>query len=114
MIIDGVDYRIAIVGEAPGEDEENYRRPFVGASGQFLTNIMRNEAGINRQACLDWQRLPAPASAERDQPVSTGTARRFKMASTELAHDIARFDPHLCVLSGNTPLRAAVGAHCQD
>ena len=69
---------IAIIGEAPGEDEENYRRPFVGASGQFLTNIMRNEAGINRQACLDRQRLPASATARTKSAFSIGMALRSK------------------------------------
>jgi uracil-DNA glycosylase len=39
--------RIAIVGEAPGADEEVAGRPFVGRSGQLLNSIM-SELGIDR------------------------------------------------------------------
>jgi len=39
--------RIALVGEAPGEDEENSGLPFMGAAGQELT-VMLKEAGIVR------------------------------------------------------------------
>src|SRR6266446_6214204 len=50
-IIEPKESRIALIGEAPGEDEENHRRPFVGKSGNFLTNILR-DVGIDRQVCL--------------------------------------------------------------
>lgn len=42
---------IAIVGEAPGQDEEWLRRPFMGASGQELTSML-SDAGIDRTQCL--------------------------------------------------------------
>jgi uracil-DNA glycosylase len=45
-----VDYKIALVGEAWGADEERLRQPFVGKAGQFL-NAMLQEAGINRSEC---------------------------------------------------------------
>lgn len=38
---------IVLVGEAPGEDEERVGMPFIGASGQELTQILK-EAGIDR------------------------------------------------------------------
>jgi uracil-DNA glycosylase len=109
IIVDGVDYRIAVIGEAPGEDEENYRRPFVGASGQFLTNIMCNEADINRQACLIGN-VCQHRPPLNEITVFDWEGPEIQDGLTKLAHDIARFDPHLCVLLGNTPLRAAVGA----
>ena len=40
-------YRIALIGEAPGDDETNHRLPFVGISGKFLSTCLR-EAGIDR------------------------------------------------------------------
>lgn len=40
---------IAIVGEAPGVDEERCRMPFVGASGRML-NSMLNSHGISRNS----------------------------------------------------------------
>lgn len=43
--------RIAIVGEAPGDEEWWMKRPFVGASGQELRAQLR-AAGINADDCL--------------------------------------------------------------
>lgn len=51
--------RIAIVGEAPGNDEEKAGRPFVGMSGQEL-NRQLSQVGIIREDCyvtnLIWER----------------------------------------------------------
>jgi len=40
------DLRIAVVGEAPGEKEDQQGRPFIGAAGQFLRQHLSN-AGID-------------------------------------------------------------------
>jgi len=40
--------KIAIVGEAPGAEEERLNQPFVGPSGNLLNQILR-EVGLNRQ-----------------------------------------------------------------
>jgi uracil-DNA glycosylase family 4 len=45
-----LDSPIWIVGEAPGAEEELQGRPFVGASGRELTNML-NQAGIARTSC---------------------------------------------------------------
>ena len=42
--------KIAIIGEAPGSTEVKYGRPFVGASGQLLGQIMQN-VGLARSDC---------------------------------------------------------------
>ena len=42
--------KIAIVGEAPGRDEEREGRPFVGASGRLLDQMLA-AAGIARGEC---------------------------------------------------------------
>jgi uracil-DNA glycosylase len=42
--------KLAIVGEAWGEEEERQQLPFVGASGQELTRIL-SDAGIDRSQC---------------------------------------------------------------
>jgi len=41
---------LALVGEAPGADEERLGKPFVGPSG-FLLDQMLSAAGINRDSC---------------------------------------------------------------
>lgn len=42
------DARIIFVGEGPGEQEDAQGRPFVGAAGQFLNELL-SEAGIDRR-----------------------------------------------------------------
>ncbi|NPB00656.1 MAG: uracil-DNA glycosylase [Crenarchaeota archaeon] len=43
-----LDAEIMIVGEAPGEKEDEQGRPFVGPAGQLLTKIL-NSLGISRE-----------------------------------------------------------------
>lgn len=43
--------KIAIVGEAPGETEERWGKPFVGTSGKLLKELMA-DAGIREADCL--------------------------------------------------------------
>lgn len=43
-------YKIALIGEAWGEQEEQWKRPFVGPAGQEL-NRMLLDAGILREEC---------------------------------------------------------------
>ena len=40
--------RIVLIGEAPGETEDETGKPFVGRAGQLLDNFLK-EAGISRQ-----------------------------------------------------------------
>lgn len=40
--------KCVIVGEAPGEDEDNTGRPFVGKAGKLLTDILEKGGGIPR------------------------------------------------------------------
>jgi|SRR5579872_1750551 len=44
-------FKIALIGEAWGEEEEKQRTPFVGYSGRELTNLL-SEAGIHRADCF--------------------------------------------------------------
>jgi len=41
------DARIMLIGEAPGAQEDELARPFVGASGKLLTHLLQ-KAGISR------------------------------------------------------------------
>ena len=53
MIVEGVgpkDAKIAIIGEAPGHDEERKGIPFVGSAGKLLDRMLA-EAGIEHGGC---------------------------------------------------------------
>lgn len=56
-----VNARIMIIGEAPGKDEDEVGRPFVGFAGTQLDSILK-EAGISRGECyitnVCWDRPP--------------------------------------------------------
>lgn len=106
-IYHGADYRIAIIGEAPGANETAAGQPFVGASGQLLDGLLAR-ANINRAACF-------VGNVCQIQPPGNNIAK-FPWESKEiqqglavLREDLAKFQPNLCILLGNTPLRAAQG-----
>lgn len=94
--------KIAIVGEAPGQDEENYNQPFVGVSGRFLNLLLAN-ANISRKSCFVGnvcQVRPAGNNFNRHnwdgEEVQDGIAK--------LCQAINKFDPNVIVLLGNVPL----------
>ena len=50
-MISEMQHKIALVGEAWGEQEERERVPFVGPAGWQLNSMLR-DAGIRRDECL--------------------------------------------------------------
>ncbi len=106
-IIEPGTHRIALIGEAPGEDEENHRRPFVGKSGNFLTNLLR-DVGINRQSCFLGNVCQVRPPANRIEAFAWG-GPEITEGLNQLNENLRRFRPNICVLLGNTPLRAAKG-----
>jgi uracil-DNA glycosylase family 4 len=106
-IIEPTAYRIALVGEAPGEDEENHRRPFVGKSGQFLTNLLR-DVGIDRHQCLMANVCQYRPPANRIEAFAWDGIE-IQEGLAKLREDIRVYNPNICVLLGNTPLRSARG-----
>lgn len=97
-------YKIAIIGEAPGKDEVEMGRPFVGQSGMLL-NEMLSRANITRATCFAGnicQEQPdgnCLAMFEWDgEEITTGLSR--------LKTDLEAFRPTLIVLLGNATLHA--------
>lgn len=102
-----VPYRLAIVGEAPGSDEEAHGIPFVGASGRLLDSILAS-VGAMRSACFIGNvckyRPPGNDISEFgwDDP-------RVQEGLNELKHELSQFKPNCVLCLGNTPLRALSG-----
>lgn len=101
-------YRIAVIGEAPGEDEENHRRPFVGRSGQFLDNLLR-DLGIDRHKCLMGNVCQVRPPANRIEAFDW-SGPEITEGLEKLRVDIRLYNPNVVICLGNTPLRAARGA----
>jgi uracil-DNA glycosylase len=122
-----------IVGEAPGADEVERGRPFVGASGMELDAMLR-EAGLDRRECFltnvcherppSYQRNGKWVHNDIDQWFLGKTraktegicavASRYPAGPItggieELRSALAIHRPILCIALGNTPLWALTG-----
>jgi uracil-DNA glycosylase family 4 len=96
------DARIVLVGEAPGAKEDELGRPFVGASGTFLTALL-GEAGLAREDVFITNVLKARPPGNRD-PRADEVAHSWPWLEAQLAviqpelivplgrHALARFD----------------------
>ncbi len=101
------DYRLAIIGEAPGAEEANERKPFVGPAGKFL-NVLMHHAGINRHAIFMGNvcQFRPPTN---DLSAWGWESDEVQESLRILASEIAAFDPHCILLLGKYAQRAATG-----
>lgn len=117
--------KIAIVGEAWGEAEEQMRAPFVGASGHELTRML-DDAGIRRADCFltnvfnlrprpsnDISNLCAPKKEAGHSlpPIATGKyiRREYLPELERLAGELAECRPNVVVALGGTAAWALLG-----
>lgn len=96
--------RLAVVGEAPGEDEVTAGEPFVGASGRFLRAILSSCGGSTQQTFFGniCQHRPPNndiASFDFDGP-------EIQSGIETLKADLAEFQPHCVLLLGRTAFRS--------
>lgn len=100
--------RVMIVGEAPGEEEDQQGRPFVGRAGQLLDRMF-GAIGLSRDAVdaekalyitnvLTWR----PPGNRRPEAAEIAMMLPFLRRHVELAQ------PEILVLMGNTPCIAAL------
>lgn len=106
-VIPNAPYRIAIVGEAPGEYEENHGVPFVGPSGGLLNSVLRS-VGIDRNACYVGN-VCQVRPPQNDITKFDWTSDEIQSGLRQLKTDLNDYNPNICLLLGGTPLRAAAG-----
>lgn len=102
--------RIMIVGEAPGEEEENRRLPFVGRSGEELTRML-HEAGIARTDCFltNVCKYRPPGNKIEFFFEDKGLTRPnefIKEGLAELEQEIREVKPNVIIAFGNTAIWA--------
>lgn len=99
--------RIALVGEAPGDDEVDAGRPFVGPSGKCLNQMLRT-ASLDRSAMLVTNVFDEKAD---DNDVSAWMKDKSQVQSAfeRLDAEIARANPTVIVPLGGTALWAFLG-----
>jgi uracil-DNA glycosylase len=116
--------KIAIVGEAWGEQEERDRVPFVGYSGQELTRML-DEAGIHRSECfltnvfnlhppgnkVEWFCGPKSEGIEGYPALIKGKHVRteFIPELNRLSGEIVDNNPNVIIALGNTAMWALLG-----
>lgn len=101
--------RVLILGEAPGREEDQEGRPFVGRAGQLLDRMFA-AIGLSRTA-VDAEHalyitnvMPWRPPGNRDpEPLEIAMMQPFVERHIELV------DPDLIVVMGNTPLFALTG-----
>lgn len=108
------DAKIVIVGEAPGREEEIEGRPFSGASGRLLTQMLE-VAGINRNECYITNVMKIrPNGNDFSQFYLDGEKRyarsnQLEEAIKSLFVEIREISPNLIILVGDEALKAIAG-----
>lgn len=99
-------YRLAIVGEAPGKNEADAGVPFVGGSGRFLKALL-SKSGINFDSCFVGNICQfRPFNNEIEYFAWDGA--EIQSGLETLGHDLRKFQPNLVLLLGNCALKAAL------
>lgn len=99
-------HKIALIGEAPGRDEESQGKPFIGFSGTYLKGRLA-KANINFDQCF-------VGNVSQCKPPNNEIGY-FQWSGPEiqsglniLKDEINEFRPNLIVLMGNVALKAAL------
>jgi uracil-DNA glycosylase len=106
--------KIVLVGEAPGKEEELQLKPFVGGSGQLLTELLI-KAGIHRDECYITNVVKIrPPGNNFDVYYHDGEKRcqptDFLKTSIAALHDeLSTLKPNLIIPLGDEALRAVSG-----
>jgi len=104
--------KIALVGEAPGGEEEKAGQPFVGKAGKNLTeflmsiNLSRDEVYITNAVKL---RPSKPSPKTGKELNRTPSADEIKFFAPYLHRELEIIAPKYIVTLGNVPLRAVSG-----
>ena len=94
----------AVIGEAPGSNEDTEGRAFIGESGQILRKVFR-EAGIDPDVDVLW------TNVIRCRPPSnrTPSPRELKMCRELLEQEIRQLGPRRILAVGETAARVVTG-----
>lgn len=91
--------RVLLIGEAPGADEDEQGRPFVGRAGQLLTKVLAS-AGIERESVYITNTVKCRPPKNRDPQPDEMTA-----CDVYLQSQILLIDPAIIVTLGNIPTK---------
>ena len=92
------DSRVVIIGEGPGQEEDESGRPFVGKAGRLLTDILEKGGGIDRKKLYITNMVKCrPPGNRNPNAEEVNACRDFLEAQLLLIH------PDIVVTMGNVP-----------
>lgn len=106
-------YKVAVIGEAPGAEEDQNGVPFCGASGRFLSALLI-ASKMARDTCFIGNicnhRPPDNDFNALFTDSKTFSRHSLLQSSLErLEADLTLFNPNVCILLGRIPLYFATG-----
>jgi uracil-DNA glycosylase family 4 len=102
-----LDAALMLLGEAPGEDEDDGGLPFQGKAGKVLDSLL-DMAGLTREHLWITNTCLCRPKAEK-KANRAPTAPEIKACTPRLAEEITIVKPQIVVAMGNTPLYLITG-----
>ena len=102
-----IDAKIAFIGEAPGQSEEAQGRPFIGASGNLLNDIL-SDLNLSRNDIYITNVLKYRPPHNNFHAYKALGINLFDCIQ-ELKHEINQLNPNVCVVFGANALNALTG-----
>jgi len=100
-------FKLAIIGEAPGQEEIEQGKPFVGLAGKLLMALM-SRAGLTRQACF-MGNISQIRPTDNNIKLFSWAGPEIQSGLNQLQKELQEFNPNLCLLLGSTAMYAATG-----
>jgi uracil-DNA glycosylase family 4 len=94
---------IMLIGEAPGQDEDEEGIPFVGASGRLLNTILA-EVGIDRKDVYITNAVKCATADENQKP----PAKVINKCKKHVLEEISSINPKVIVCLGATALQSVL------
>ncbi|PYS78453.1 MAG: uracil-DNA glycosylase [Acidobacteria bacterium] len=96
--------RVMIIGEAPGKEEDETGRPFVGSAGRYLDHVLEG-TGLDREDFFITNTVKCrPPKNRTPKSIETRTC-----TSNYLFEQIELIDPELVMLLGGVAAKAVLG-----
>lgn len=99
--------RLAVIGEAPGQDEETAGEPFVGASGRLLRSVLGSTGIATDQ--IFYGNICQYRPSDNDISNFSWSGPEIQHGLAQLATDLDRFKPNACLLVGAASVQAFLG-----
>lgn len=101
---------IAIVGEAPGREEENKGKPFVGKSGRLLNQLLSG-VGIDRYDCYitNVLKVRPPKNDIKYYYDGKSPSQDLQQAREDVKEELREVQPNVVIALGQEALRTLLG-----